>query len=501
MPNRSITIDPVPQISPVPQTSEDNDMPIPTPREGEEQKEFIGRCMKAMNEEFPDNKQRNAVCYSTWRKSKGIDKAEIDKAAGEKGSNTDTTPMGPAFPSPGGKSRMASRIISKFPPHEVYCEPMAGAGSVFFRKSTRAGVEILNDLNKDIMSIYKFLQSGSDNDFQAFANHNWKASKNRWRALAKSKPKSLMDMAYRAWYVARFGWEGDTSADTQGYRQSETGRRAAITVKKLQKYRDRLRGVHLLSTDGIEVIQKFDGPDTMFLIDPPYPHAQRRKGLWREGLDWDDEQQGALINTLSNLKGKFILCQRDVCPLAKEKIGNGWHAIKMSTTMTMGTKGKDTHQKRYEVLIANMPLTGKVLKDDLSKGNSESMSASIRAPIVKADEDRHIAYVCVMEPGTVDAQGDITEAVDIEKALHLYMAKYRKVGLLHKSLLPNSYPVEAYIAPQDLTFEWNGNVTEIKKGSGIVGIYVGEEKVWKMVKNGELTGASITGSAVRVPAT
>jgi len=45
-------------------------MPIPSPRSGEPQKTFISRCMSdaLMNKEFPDIKQRNAVCFSRWRK-------------------------------------------------------------------------------------------------------------------------------------------------------------------------------------------------------------------------------------------------------------------------------------------------------------------------------------------------------------------------------------------------------------------------------------------------
>jgi hypothetical protein len=52
-------------------------MPIPIPNEGEEQKIFIGRCNSILNEEFPDSKQRNAVCFSQWRKSKK-DSSEIN---------------------------------------------------------------------------------------------------------------------------------------------------------------------------------------------------------------------------------------------------------------------------------------------------------------------------------------------------------------------------------------------------------------------------------------
>jgi len=43
--------------------------PIPSPRSEEPKKTFISRCMSdsVMNKEFPDIKQRNAVCYRQWR--------------------------------------------------------------------------------------------------------------------------------------------------------------------------------------------------------------------------------------------------------------------------------------------------------------------------------------------------------------------------------------------------------------------------------------------------
>jgi len=47
-------------------------MPLPKPKSGEKQKDFHSRCMgsSVMKSEYPDNKQRNAVCYSQWRGSK-----------------------------------------------------------------------------------------------------------------------------------------------------------------------------------------------------------------------------------------------------------------------------------------------------------------------------------------------------------------------------------------------------------------------------------------------
>lgn len=53
-------------------------MPIPSPRKKQDKKSFISSCMsdEKMIKEFSDTKQRAAVCYSQWKKSKGT--IEID---------------------------------------------------------------------------------------------------------------------------------------------------------------------------------------------------------------------------------------------------------------------------------------------------------------------------------------------------------------------------------------------------------------------------------------
>lgn len=52
-------------------------MPIPKPKKDEKEQDFISRCMgdDVMNKEYPDQKQRAAVCYTTWRNK--------DKTSGE----------------------------------------------------------------------------------------------------------------------------------------------------------------------------------------------------------------------------------------------------------------------------------------------------------------------------------------------------------------------------------------------------------------------------------
>lgn len=45
-------------------------MPMPTPHKGEDEATFVSRCMadEVMNKDYPDQKQRAAVCYSQARK-------------------------------------------------------------------------------------------------------------------------------------------------------------------------------------------------------------------------------------------------------------------------------------------------------------------------------------------------------------------------------------------------------------------------------------------------
>jgi len=124
------------------------------------------------------------------------------------------------------------------------------------------------------------------------------------------------------------------------------------------------------------------------------------------------------------------------------------------------------------------------------------------APFVKVDEDKRLVYMVVMEPGDpehLDTQGDFTKADEIEEACHDFMNRYRLgkagLGLQHERVI-EGHIKESYIAPQDL--EIGGK--PVLKGSWVMVAYVAEEEVWKSVKSGELTGASIGGVGERVAA-
>ena len=396
-----------------------------------------------------------------------------------------------AIGSQGGKTRLAEEILRFAPGHEIYLEPFCGGASVFFKKEP-SKAEILNDLDPNIVCIYQFLQKASAKELSDFAKRDWTAKEETWERLRKEKPKALSDKAYRAWYLTRFGYQG-TLWVKGNFRHEQKGRKPRLSLKRLQTLQKRLKGIKLFRKNGTELLRKYNKSNVFAYVDPPYPRNTRKRELWPEELEWNDEKQLELLQALDSFKGKFILSQRKLDLETKARLRKGWFAKRVKTFMSLGTGGAAPQRPpawRYEYLISNFPL-----KETIAK----SIEAEIQVPIVKADFTKRIVYIVPLEPGVIDSQNDLADEEEIEKALHLYMAKYRTVGLDHEYLLPRSYPVEGYIAPQDIVYEFQGEKSLVRKGSAVVGIFVGEDKVWEMVKRGECSGVSIKGHAHRAP--
>ena len=52
-------------------------MPIPKPKKGEKEDDFVSRCMSDIGDEYDDKDQALAICHDTWRKSKKKKKQSV----------------------------------------------------------------------------------------------------------------------------------------------------------------------------------------------------------------------------------------------------------------------------------------------------------------------------------------------------------------------------------------------------------------------------------------
>ena len=113
-------------------------------------------------------------------------------------------------------------------------------------------------------------------------------------------------------------------------------------------------------------------------------------------------------------------------------------------------------------------------------------------PIIKADDEKRLVFGVVLEPHTVDLQGDVLDLDTIEKAAYNYLVSSRVVGDGH-SQQAKAEVVESYLAPADM--ELGGQ--SISKGSWVMVVHVSDDELWSAVKSGDYTGFSIGGTGAR----
>ena len=131
----------------------------------------------------------------------------------------------------------------------------------------------------------------------------------------------------------------------------------------------------------------------------------------------------------------------------------------------------------------------------------QRMPAKLTPHIIEVRKDNspgELRYVLgiVLEPDTVDAQGDTYDAESIRKTAWLYMEHFRNIGLQHKALVNGMVVlVESFIAPCSM----NLNGTVIRQGTWLMGLHIVDDGLWEQVQAGQLTGLSIAGFAERIP--
>lgn len=128
-------------------------------------------------------------------------------------------------------------------------------------------------------------------------------------------------------------------------------------------------------------------------------------------------------------------------------------------------------------------------KDDSELGEKQFEKSIILVPIIKGDE--HIVYGIVYEPDTTDSQGDAATAEEIKKAAYQFMEKVQVFKVNHEGGEVDVKVLESYLAPTSFSI----GKKKVKKGTWILVTRVLDEKVWKDIKAGKLTGYSMAGYA------
>ncbi|MCL5074227.1 MAG: DNA adenine methylase [Chloroflexi bacterium] len=161
----------------------------------------------------------------------------------------------------------------------------------------------------------------------------------------------------------RFLYLRKASYGSRGVNFMEDKKERVISLDSFERWRERLKGVHLHTGPYEELLDKHDSQDSFFYLDPPYP------GHWQgEEHGFTPEQWDRLIDRLKRLKGKFILSLfRDMV----ETLPSGWHTRRVKTRRALGQDNVGRVLHHYEYLAANFPI-------DTSGKNEEAEEALAR---------------------------------------------------------------------------------------------------------------------------
>lgn len=118
---------------------------------------------------------------------------------------------------------------------------------------------------------------------------------------------------------------------------------------------------------------------------------------------------------------------------------------------------------------------------------------SIYSKIRKVDNYRHWITGVVLEPDTIDLQGDVITEDDVRLAMEGYMLNSQLVGHQHQEVAKASV-VECYLAPENFDVE---GLDSVRKGSWVLTVKVFDDDLWNDVLDGKLTGFSIGGTGLR----
>jgi DNA adenine methylase len=223
---------------------------------------------------------------------------------------TDVSPVRPPAPYIGGKRRLAARLCDMIAatPHRTYAEVFVGMGGVFFRRRSRPPAEVINDRSGEVANLFRILQR----HYPQFTDTlRWQVSGRReFDRLKASDPATLTDLerAGRFLYLQRLAFGGKVSGQTFGVDPRSCGGFNLTRLEPvLADVHERLAGVTIECLDWSVFIDRYDRPETLFYLDPPYWGSEDDYGRDLFGRD----QFERLASKLRALKGKFILSIND----------------------------------------------------------------------------------------------------------------------------------------------------------------------------------------------
>jgi DNA adenine methylase len=250
----------------------------------------------------------------------------------------------PIIPWMGGKGRLADRLIPLFPAHDCYVEVFAGGAALFFLRPIPAKCEVLNDINGELVNLYRVVQHHLEEFVRQF---KWALSSRQVFEWEKLKaPDTLTDIqrAARFFYLQQHAF--GARLEGQNYGTATTG--PVVNLLRIEETLSaahlRLNGVNIENLPWQAAVERYDRPHTFLYLDPPYWETEGY------GVEFGMDNYIEMAALMGRVKGRMMVSINDH-PAIREVFA-GHHMLALGIKYTVG-KADGERKESGELVITN----------------------------------------------------------------------------------------------------------------------------------------------------
>ncbi len=240
-----------------------------------------------------------------------------------------------SFPYAGGKYHIRHRIISALPEHKCFVEVFGGAGHVILNKPASLN-DVYNDLDGRLVNCFEVIRNRLD-EFTKKAEFILYSRELHDKFQNDPIPEDEVEAAVQFFYIMRTSFAGmqdGTFAYGRGTKHGTS--RLWYGFDQLKLIHDRLKEIVIEKLDFRKVIVKYDSPDTVFFLDPPYYGID----YYAENFEENDHEDLYKLLMKACL-GKWIMTYNNV-PWVRDKYKAAEFRLAsspLSMPLTMGGAG------------------------------------------------------------------------------------------------------------------------------------------------------------------
>jgi DNA adenine methylase len=246
---------------------------------------------------------------------------------------------------PGGKRRLAKKLIPMISgrDHTCYVEEFAGGSSMFFLREP-AEVEVLNDVNTELINLYRVVKNHLEEFLRQFKFALASRQLFEWAKETPTEVLTDIQRAGRYLYIQKLSFGGKVTGQTFGTSPSSPPRFNYLRLEDdLAQAHLRLARVWIESLDWLACLNKWDRDYTLHFLDPPYWQTEGY------GVPFGIEEYEKIAQAMKAMKGGAILTINDHPDM--RRIFSDFAMEIVDINYTIG--GVDSGKNRRELIYKN----------------------------------------------------------------------------------------------------------------------------------------------------